>query len=144
MSIPWVGMYAFSVRYKSAGVGVDTDKWRVVLSDQQQRLKRHKAILLALRDQILSPSGALTTTILPHLTTITGAIAIRQTPGRAAIYSALQDDFVQRLTALDGAMGQVIVFDGIDDFCMKMNALIETSYPYLPVTHDGTLPEVAQ
>jgi hypothetical protein len=31
-------------------------------------------------------------------------------------------------------MGQIIVFDSIDEFCTKMNLLIETTYPYLPTT----------
>jgi CRISPR/Cas system-associated protein Cas7 (RAMP superfamily) len=75
------GVYAANVRYKSAGIGIDTDKWKVAITDEQQRLQRHKSILSALRDQLLSPSGALTSTILPHLTGIIGAIVVRRHQG---------------------------------------------------------------
>jgi CRISPR-associated autoregulator DevR family len=129
------GAYAFNVRYKSVGIGVDTDKWKVVFSDQQQRLQRHRAILSALRDQILSPSGAQTSTILPHLTRLTGAIVVRKGAGRAPLYSGLVDDFVKQLCALAGPLDLVFPFNAIDDFCAKMNLLIESSYPCWPAIH---------
>jgi hypothetical protein len=42
------------VRYTSVGVGVDTDKWRVAILDERQRLNRHRAILSTLHDTLLS------------------------------------------------------------------------------------------
>lgn len=131
------GSYAFNIRYKSVGIGVDTDKWRVIITDADQRMRRHQAILSVLRDQILSPSGALTSTMLPHLTGLRGAIVIRERAGRAAIYSALEEDFVERLVALTGAMDWVIPFNSIDEFCATMNLLISSSYPCMPHTNQG-------
>lgn len=126
------GEYALCVRYKSVGVGVDTNKWNVVVGDEAERLRRHRAILLALRDQLLSPSGALTATMLPHLSGLAGAIVIRDSAGRAPIYSALETDFVTRLTALAGKTCRVLTFHTVDEFNELMNWLIESSVPRLP------------
>ena len=128
------GAYAFNVRYKSVGIGVDTDKWVVIVTDEVQRRKRHQAILAALCDQILSPSGAMTATMLPHLTRVVGAIVIRTTAGRAPLYSALQSDFVERLTALANDSCLVLPCTSIDTFYQQMHYLMNHSYPCLPRT----------
>ncbi len=126
------GEYALCVRYKCAGVGLDTDKWRVALTDEQERRMRHRAILAALRDSLLSPQGALTATMLPHLTGLRGAIVARTTTGRAPLYSPLQEDFVERLSALSNEACCIYPFETIDSFNEHMNALIETSSPSMP------------
>jgi CRISPR-associated autoregulator DevR family len=126
------GEYALCVRYKCAGIGLDTDKWRVVLTDEQERKMRHRAILAALRDCLLSPQGALTATMLPHLTGLRGAIVARSTTGRAPLYSPLQEDFVERLSALSNEACCTYPFETIDSFNELMNALIETSSPSMP------------
>ncbi len=78
------GDYAIIVRYASVGIGVDTDKWRVAIVDEQQRLNRHRAILSTLHDTLLSPDGAMTAAMLPHLTGLQGAIVVRNAVGRAS------------------------------------------------------------
>jgi CRISPR-associated autoregulator DevR family len=127
------GEYAFCVRYKSVGVGVDTDKWTIVVQDEAERARRHRAILSALRDQMLSPDGALTATMLPHFTGLVGAIVVRSSVGRAPVYSALEAEFVTRLTALADETCKVFPFETVDVFNTLMNQLIETSDPCLPV-----------
>ena len=77
------------MRYTSVGVGVDTDKWPVAILDERQRLNRHRAILSTLHDTLLSPNGAMTAAMLPHLTGLQGAIVVRNAVGRAPVYSAL-------------------------------------------------------
>jgi len=126
------GEYALCVRYKCAGVGLDTDKWRVALADEQERRTRHSAILAALRDSLLSPQGALTATMLPHLTGLRGAIVARTNAGRAPLYSPLQEDFVERLSALSNEACRIYPFETIDSFNEQINALIETSSPSMP------------
>ena len=91
------GKYALCVRYTSAGIGVDTNNWQLMVSDQDVRLVRHQAVLGALRDQMLSPSGAMTAKMLPHLTGLSGAIMIRTHAGRAPMYSPLESDFTELL-----------------------------------------------
>jgi len=88
------GDYAIIVRYASVGIGVDTDKWRVAIVDEQQRLNRHRAILSILHDTLLSPDGAMTAAMLPHLTGLQGAIVVRNAVGRDPIYSALIGNLV--------------------------------------------------
>lgn len=127
------GEYAICVRYKCAGIGLDTERWRAALEDEQERLTRHRAILAALSDSLLSPQGALTATMLPHLTGLRGVIALRTAAGRAPLYSALQEDFVERLSALADETCMVYPFETVDTFHRHMQALIETSCPSLPI-----------
>jgi CRISPR-associated autoregulator DevR family len=126
------GEYALCVRYKCAGIGLDTDKWKLIIHDEQERGRRHRAMLTALRDCLLSPQGALTATMLPHLTGLRGAIVICTSTGRAPIYSALQDDFMTRLEALQSETCLVSSFETIDAFHAQMRHLIEHTHPALP------------
>jgi CRISPR-associated autoregulator DevR family len=126
------GEYALCVRYKSVGIGVDTDKWSVLVHNEEERQRRHRAILSALRDQILSPTGALTATMLPHLTGLTGVVAVKSNAGRAPLYSPLQADFVERLQAMTGDTCKMFSFEAVDEFYTLMNQLIETTEPQLP------------
>ena len=75
------GDYALAIRYRAVGIGVDTDKWQVVIPDEMQRRSRHSAILSALHDTLLSPEGALTAMMLPHLTGLQGAVVVKKTVG---------------------------------------------------------------
>lgn len=93
---------------------------------------RHRAALAALTDGFLSPQGALTATMLPHLTALQGVIAIRTSTGRAPLYSALVPDFVERLNKLAGETSLIFPFDSIDTFYEQMQALIHFSTPALP------------
>lgn len=124
--------YAMCIRYKSAGVGVDTNKWNIVVVDEEERLLRHRAILSALRDCIISPMGAVTATMLPHLTHLSGAIVVQYEVGRAPIYSPQKEDYIARLVAMENKSRRVFTFDSVDQFSTLMDELIETSKPYLP------------
>jgi CRISPR/Cas system-associated protein Cas7 (RAMP superfamily) len=137
------GQYSLGVRYTSVGVGMDTDKWIVVVESEIERRRRHRAILLALRDEILSPSGALTATMLPHLTSVVGAIVVRKTTGRAPMYSGLQDDFIDRLMKMSDESMQVIPFHSVDDFYTAMNQLVTSSVPYL-ITRNRSAPAASK
>ena len=126
------GNYGLCLRYKSVGIGVDTDHWKIVVNEEDERNRRHRAILYALRDQVLSPHGAQTATILPHLTGLTGAIVLTTNVGRAPIYSPLKEDFVARLVAMKNEVRRVLTFDSVNKFDSIMNDLIEKSKPCLP------------
>lgn len=129
------GDYALLVRYTSVGVGVDTYRWRVAVIDEQQRLDRHRAILSALRDALLSPDGAMTSTMLPHLTGLVGAIVVQSTVGRAPMYSALMDDFVTRLLAMRSETCLIYPFETVDAFHAVMRDLIALSAPCFPASY---------
>jgi CRISPR-associated autoregulator DevR family len=135
------GEYALCIRYKCAGIGLDTDKWKLIIDDEQERGRRHRAILTALRDCLLSPQGALTATMLPHLTGLRGAMVVCPSTGRAPIYSPLQDDFITRLSALQSDTCLVFPFETIDTFHVQMRRLIEHTHPALPAA--CLLPEPA-
>ncbi len=136
------GEYALHIRYFSVGVGVDTDKWQVIVGDTEERRSRHIAILSALRDCLLSPDGAMTATMLPHLTGLQGAVVLRTSVGRAPMYSALCDDFVTRLQALAGESCQVYPFESIDTFNTLMNSLITYSTPCFPASYQKKSPSM--
>lgn len=123
------GEYALLVRYHGVGVGADLERWELVVTDEEERLKRHQAILSALRDTFISPDGALTATMLPHLTGLAGMIAVNRTVGRAPLYSPLQDDFCTRLQAMQNESLQMYPFTTIDSFYHRMNELIATTKP---------------
>ena len=127
------GEYALCVRYLPVGIGVDTEKWTIVVKDEHERLRRHQAILCALRDQLLSPMGAQTATMLPHLTGLVGAIVVRSSVGRAPVYSPLEDGFVSQLDAMARGSCQVLPFRVCGAFNTVMNDLIEKSVPCVPV-----------
>lgn len=126
------GVYAQSIRYKAAGIGVDTDKWGLHVSDTEQRRKRHYAALAALRDLVLSPSGALSAKMLPHLTDVSGVITICAGAGRAPIYSALAPDFLEQLVGTASEHCTVLTFANLQEFTSLMNKLLATSQPALP------------
>lgn len=126
------GEYALSIRYRAVGTGVDTDKWQVVIADETQRRIRHVAILSTLRDTLLSPEGAMTATMLPHLIGLRGAVVVKKTVGRAPMYSGLVDDFVVRLQAMQTADCVVYSFETVDAFSTIMQQLVMTSFPSFP------------
>lgn len=132
------GDYALQIRYHCVGVGVDTDKWQVAITNQQQRILRHVAILSALRDSLLSPDGAMTATMLPHLTGLQGAVVVRQV-GRAPLYSGLVDDFVAHLQALEDETCQVYPFETVESFHSVMNGLIKHSSPAFPAAYQNQM-----
>lgn len=123
------GAYAVLIRYTCVGIGADTQTWDLVVPDQSQRTKRHIAVLTALRDQLLSPSGAQTATVLPHLTGLRGAIVLRTGVGRAPCYSPLDPAFQERLTAMADPTCQVHLFEGVDGFYRFMQQMIVTTAP---------------
>jgi hypothetical protein len=129
------GDYALNIRYFSVGVGVDIDKWQVIVQDPEKRRSRHTAILSALRDSLLSPDGAMTATMLPHLTGLQGTVVVRTSAGRAPMYSALCDDFVTQLQALASPTCQIYPFEDIASFNTLMNSLITYSSPCFPASY---------
>jgi CRISPR-associated autoregulator DevR family len=128
------GAYAQCIRYKAAGVGLDTEIWRQVIVDNNERLKRHRAILNALRDQLQSPSGAMTATLLPHLTSIKGVVTVRTTAGRAPLYSPLATDFAQQLESLATDSCLILPFSSLAEFHIVFQRLLDDSYPVLPAS----------
>jgi len=125
------GAYALCIRYLCAGIGADTEHWQLFVKDPLLREKRHRAILRALRDSLVSPDGAQVATMLPHLTSLSGAITVRTQMGRAPLYSALESDFVTRLQAMADETCQVYPFETVDGFYALMNAFITASVPAL-------------
>lgn len=128
------GSYGMCVRYKCVGVGVDTDKWKVIVTDENERTERHRAILLALRDCILSPSGAVTATMLPHVRGLRGTIVVQHKVGKVPYYSPLDSEFIDKLVALENSSRRVLTFESVDRFSTLMDDLIESSRPALPTT----------
>ncbi len=123
------GFYGQCVRYTAAGIGVDTNTRRLVIADEAERLRRHQAILSALRDDFLSPSGALTSSTLPHLAGLAGVVMIQTQIGRAPTYSPLAKDFIERLAAMKNEQRVTKPFHTVDEFSAIMDDLIANSLP---------------
>ena len=101
------------------------------VKDQGLRDRRHRAIMRALRDSLVSPDGALVATMLPHLTGLQGVITVRTGVGRSPLYSALDSDFVTRLSSMADDTCKVYPFETVDAFYNLMNDFIATSVPAL-------------
>jgi hypothetical protein len=101
------------------------------VKEQAERERRHRAILRALRDCMVSPDGAHVTTMLPHLTGLSGAIMVRTGVGRSPLYSTLDSDFVARLRAMADETCPIYPFETVDAFYAVMNEFIVTSVPAL-------------
>jgi CRISPR/Cas system-associated protein Cas7 (RAMP superfamily) len=123
------GEYALCVRYRCVGIGADTLRWILFVKDQALRDRRHRAILRALRDSLVSPDGALVATMLPHLTGLHGVITVRTGVGRSPLYSALDSNFVTRLSSMADDTCKVYPFETVDAFYTLMNDFIATSVP---------------
>lgn len=123
------GIYAVCIRYLAVRVGLETEHWQVVIEDDEERCRRHRAILSCLRDVLLSPQGAMTGTMLPHLTGLSGAVVVRPTVGRAPIYSPLAEDFEEHLRGLANGTSQFIPFANVSGFQEVMDHLIATTEP---------------
>jgi hypothetical protein len=124
------GNYGFCIRYKALGIGMDTDLWELFVSDPAERLRRHQAVLMVLRDMILSPGGAMTSTLLPQLSGLRGAVVIRTGgAGRAAIYSPLKPDFVEMLKSYKDETTDIRPFATASEFHSVMADLIYNSIP---------------
>jgi len=125
------GEYALCVRYHCVGIGADTERWILFVKNQAEREKRHRAVLRALRDSLVSPDGAHVATMLPHLTGLSGAITVRTGVGRSPLYSALEGDFITRLRAMADETCRVYAFETVDAFYTLMNDFIAMSVPAL-------------
>jgi CRISPR-associated autoregulator DevR family len=126
------GAYGQCIRYKAAGVGIDTEIWKPVITEESERLRRHQAILRTLRDQLQSPSGAMTATLLPHLSGIKGVVAVRTEAGRAPLYSPLAADFITQLEQLASPSCLIFSFHSPAEFQAVFERLLRDSYPILP------------
>ncbi len=124
------GEYALCVRNKCAAIGNDLESGQQLVKDPKERQRRHHYVLEALRDQFLSPSGAMTATMLPHLSGLKGAIVIRRTPGRAFVYSPLEEDFIEQLQGMSVGICEVRVFQSAAEFSAIMSDLATSSTPY--------------
>lgn len=126
------GIYALCIRYHCVRIGVDTEQWQLAVDSEQERLKRYRAALRAVRDMFTSPEGARTATMLPHLTELSGAIVLCSKVGRAPVYSALADDYLTRLQAMQGEECLIYSFETIDGFYKHLTHLSVASEPALP------------
>lgn len=125
------GAYALCVRFHCVGIGADNERWVLFEKNQAKRERRHRAILRALRDSLVSPDGAHVATMLPHLMGLCGAIMVRTGVGRSPLYSALDSEFVTRLRAMSDETCRVYPFDTVDTFYTLMNGFVATSVPAL-------------
>jgi len=126
------GNYAQCIRYKAVGLGIDINTWKTITTNEDLRLKLHQAILESLGEQILSPSGALTSTMLAHLTELKGVFVIKTKVGRAPILSPLNQDFIVQTQQIANKTRLIFSFDTPGEFNQIIEDLIAHSYPSIP------------
>ncbi len=126
------GMYAYMIRYLAYGVGADIKFRKLYIKDEEERLKRHVAALNTLRDIIITPVGAMTARMSPHLTALKGVIFIVPKVGSAPTMSGLDENFIERSQRMTSDNLFVYTFDSVDSFYSLMNEIIKYSYPAKP------------
>lgn len=129
------GLYSLPIRYECYGIGLDTLLWRLILTDEAERMRRHQAILQTLRASILTPGGAQMASTHPHLTSLEGAIVLQYEAGLPApVYSSLNDDFIAKLKLFASDSCQILVFEDMGQFDQIMREVARTTVPYLPLS----------
>jgi CRISPR/Cas system-associated protein Cas7 (RAMP superfamily) len=127
------GFYAYGIRGCCYSIGADTRTRRLIIHDDEERQKRHVALLKATRDTVTSLKGAMMAKLSPQLTSLRGVITVTHTVGSAVIPSGLLDQqFIERALRMKEKNLSVYPFDSIDSFRILMNSIIENSVPAKP------------
>jgi len=92
-------------------------------------------LLEANQTPMVEADGAMTATMHPHLTGLKGVLLVCKDVGRAPMYSALKEDFIERLVAMQRYTCLVYPFKTVDIFHAIMEDFIATSVPCMPPSY---------
>lgn len=134
------GVYAFVAHLDTGAIGFNdihgeypeqVPDWSgdsTVVVDRSARLR---ATLMALAQTLLHPTGALTSTQLPHLLEVEGFLSVSTSAASAPLISPLVDDYVDRagqvaglLNGMHGESVAVMPFNGQDGLLHQMGEVI--------------------
>ncbi len=103
--------YGFVISYRPVQIGMDVENCDLIVTDQDERLRRHRACLVALRDLFLNPPGAHSATQKPQLMGLSGAIATRLNAEPPPAWSPLDPNFQKVMSGLETGLCPVVTFN---------------------------------
>lgn len=116
------GAYAFICNIDVYRIGLN-DISRTYPIDEDERIKRYKAILQSLLATILNPKGAMTSSQKPHITDFKGVVAVTHKLMPAPIVSAINPDYKAEIETIKNSLNgisadtvDVYPFDGLGNF----------------------------
>jgi CRISPR-associated protein Cst2 len=101
------GIYAFVCNLDVYRLGFNDISRQYVISNDEDRKKRYKALLQSLLSSFINPQGAMTSTQKPHITDFKGVVAISQKLIPAPTISALNPDYVQEIMEIKSNINSI-------------------------------------
>jgi len=132
------GLYAIVCHFDTARISYN-DITQTYVVPAGVRDQRYRALLESVLYTFLEPGGAMRNTQLPHITELSGAIAVSYAPVPAPTFSPLNpnylDDLERVVATLNGLHGddgaiELIEFSDVAELSAIIRELIETTTPY--------------
>lgn len=130
------GVYAFVCSIDVYRIGFN-DISRSYLINEEDRLKRYKALVQSLLSSFINPKGAMTSTQKPHITDFKGVVAISKKLTPAPTISAINESYKEEiakiavsLNNIESEMIELNDFNGMGELSEILSDLINNSEPY--------------
>jgi len=119
------GVYAFVSVFQPWRIGLNEVNYTYIINDQT-RASRYKLVLDAYESMFTRMEGAMTTTRLPHIEKIEGAILTSSEPHPVPLISPLKDDYIEEISKITKDVKQ---FSSLSELLNKIEEL-KTITPY--------------
>jgi CRISPR-associated protein Cst2 len=130
------GVYAFVCSIDVYRIGFN-DISRGYSINDEDRLKRYKALVQSLLSSFINPKGAMTSTQKPHITDFKGVLAISKKLTPAPTISAINESYKEEISKIavslnniDSEMIELKDFNGMGELSEVLSDLINNSEPY--------------
>ncbi len=130
------GVYAFVCSIDVYRIGFNDISRSYPINDED-RLKRYKALVQSLLSSFINPKGAMTSTQKPHITDFKGVVAISKKLTPAPTISAINESYKEEiakiavsLNNIESEMIELKDFNGMGELSEVLSDLINNSEPY--------------
>jgi CRISPR-associated protein Cst2 len=130
------GVYAFVCSIDVYRIGFNDISRSYPINDED-RLKRYKALVQSLLSSFINPKGAMTSTQKPHITDFKGVVAISKKLTPAPTISAINESYKEEiakiavsLNNIESEMIELKDFNGMGELSEVLSNLINNSEPY--------------
>jgi CRISPR-associated protein Cst2 len=130
------GVYAFVCSIDVYRIGFN-DISRIYPINDEDRLKRYKALVQSLLSSFINPKGAMTSTQKPHITDFKGVVAISKKLTPAPTISAINEIYKEEISKIavslnniESEMIELKDFNGMGELSEVLSDLINNSEPY--------------
>lgn len=130
------GVYAVVVHLELARIGFNDITQQYALDDDE-RVRRHRALLESVLYTFVEPNGAMRSTQNPHIVDFQGAITVSSDVVPAPALSPLQEGYLEELEQLVGELNALRpsairfqAFDSMSTFGAAMREIVAETVPY--------------